>query len=358
MEKIFKNVLLNGIITDVSVKDGKITDTKKTDKQGVDCGGKSIYPGLIDIHIHGCLGFDTMDGDKLNEISKFLATKGVTSFMPTTMTVDFKDIKNVVNKPLPNVEGACVLGYHLEGPYIAESKRGAQNINYIRKPDIKEFESLNNILMVTVAPETEGGQEFIKNCKAVVSLGHTEGTYEDCLQAINNGAKCLTHTFNAMPPLLHRAPGPVGAAIMGDAYVQVISDGVHIHPSVIQMLYRTFTKERMVLISDAMKATGMADGLYEFGGQPVKVENSVAKTLDGVVAGSTSDLLTGVKKAIEFGISKEDAFYMASKTPATLMNLNKGEIKQGFDADFIILDKDLNVLKTIVGGNVVFENQK
>jgi N-acetylglucosamine-6-phosphate deacetylase len=297
-----------------------------------------------------------MDGDKLNEISKFLATRGVTSFMPTTMTVDFTDIKNVVNKSLPKAEGASVLGYHLEGPYIASSRRGAQNINYIRKPDIKEFESLENILMVTVAPETEGGQDFIKNCKAVVSIGHTDGTFEDCMEAIQNGAKCLTHTFNAMPSLLHRAPGPVGAAIMGDAYVQVICDGVHIHPAVIQMLYRTFTKERMVLISDAMKATGMEDGLYEFGGQPVKVENSVAKTLDGVVAGSTSDILTGVKKAIEFGIPKEDAFYMASKTPANLMNLNKGEIKVGYDADFIVVDDELNVLKSVVGGNVVFEN--
>ncbi len=355
MEKIFKNVLLNGILTDVSVNDGIIISTKKTDKQGIDCQGKSIYPGLIDIHIHGCRGFDTMDGDKLNEISVYLAKRGVTSFMPTTMTVDFTDIKNVVNGPLPKTEGACVLGFHLEGPYIAASKRGAQNINYIRKPDINEFESLENILMVTVAPETEGGQEFIKKCKAVVSIGHTEGTYEDCVEAINNGAKCLTHTFNAMPPLLHRSPGPVGAAITEDAYVQVICDGVHIHKSVIQMLYRTFKKERMVLISDAMKATGMPDGLYEFGSQPVKVENSLATTLDGVVAGSTSDLFTGIKKAIEFGIPKEDAFYMASKTPATLMNLNKGEIKVGYDADFIIVDEQLNLLKTIVGGNVVFE---
>ncbi len=355
MEKIFKNVLLNGVLTDITVQNGIISSIEKTDKQGIDCQGKSIYPGLIDIHIHGCLGFDTMDGDKLNEISKFLATRGVTSFLPTTMTVDFTDIKNVVNKPLPKVEGASVLGYHLEGPYIASSRRGAQNINYIRKPDIKEFESLENILMVTVAPEVEGGQEFIKNCKSVVSIGHTDGTFEDCIEAIQKGAKCLTHTFNAMPSLLHRAPGPVGAAIMGDAYVQVICDGVHIHPAVIQMLYRTFTKERMVLISDAMKATGMADGLYEFGGQPVKVENSVAKTLDGVVAGSTSDILTGVKKAIEFGVPKEDAFYMASKTPANLMNLNKGEIKQGYDADFIVVDDELNVLKTVVGGNVVFE---
>ena len=355
MEKIFKNVLLNGVLTDITVENGKISSTEKTQKQGIDCKGNSVYPGLIDIHIHGCLGFDTMDGDKLNEISKFLASRGVTSFMPTTMTVDFKDIKNVVNGALPKTEGALVLGYHLEGPYIAESKRGAQNIKYIRKPDIKEFESLENILMVTVAPETEGGQNFIKNCKAVVSIGHTDGNYEDCLTAINNGAKCLTHTFNAMPPLLHRAPGPIGAAITGNAYVQVICDGVHIHPSVIQMLYRTFTRERMVLISDAMKATGMPDGVYEFGGQPVKVENALATTLDGVVAGSTSDLLTGIKKAIEFGIPQEDAFYMASKTPAMLMNLNKGEIKEGFDADFVVVDENLNVLKTVANGNVVFE---
>ncbi|MBE7092417.1 MAG: N-acetylglucosamine-6-phosphate deacetylase [Clostridiales bacterium] len=355
MNKVYKNARINGTITDIIVENGIISKIGKVIQSGIDLQGQTALPGLIDIHIHGCCGFDTMDGDKLNEISKFLATKGVTSFLPTTMTVDFNNIKDVVNKPLPETQGAKVLGYHLEGPYIASSRRGAQNINYIRKPHIKEFESLDNILMVTVAPETQGGQDFIKNCKAVVSIGHTDGTYEDCIEAIKNGAKCLTHTFNAMPPLLHREPGPVGAAIMGDAYVQVISDGVHIHPSVIQMLYRTFKKERMVLISDAMKATGMADGLYKFGGQSVKVENSVAKTLDGVVAGSTSDLLTGVKKAVEFGIPKEDAIYMASKTPATLMGLNKGEIKKGFDADFIVVDEELNILKTIVGGNIVFE---
>lgn len=355
MRRVFKNLILNGVLTDILVENGKIAKIGSIEEQGTDIKGKTVLPGFIDIHIHGCLGFDTMDGDTLNEISRYLASRGVTSFMPTTMTVDFTDIKNVVNGTIPQVEGAQILGYHLEGPYIASSRRGAQNIKYIRKPDINEFESLENILMVTVAPEVEGGQEFIKNCKAVVSIGHTDGTFEDCLQAIDNGAKCLTHTFNAMPSLLHRAPGPVGAAIMGDAYVQVICDGVHIHPAVIQMLYRTFTKKRMVLISDAMKATGMPDGVYEFGGQPVKVENSLAKTLDGVVAGSTSDLLTGVKKAIEFGIPKEDAIYMASKTPAALMGLNKGEIKVGYDADFIVTDDGMNIFYTVVGGNVVYK---
>lgn len=355
MKQVFKNLNLNGILTNILVENGKIAKIGSINENGIDFSGKSVFPGFIDIHIHGCLGFDTMDGDSLNEISKYLATRGVTSFMPTTMTVDFNDIKKVVNGELPLVQGAQILGYHLEGPYIASSRRGAQNIKYIRKPDIKEFESLENILMVTVAPEVEGGQDFIKNCKAVVSIGHTDGTFEDCLKAIENGAKCLTHTFNAMPPMLHRAPGPVGAAIMGEAYVQVICDGVHIHPAVIQMLYRTFTRERMVLISDAMKATGMPDGVYEFGGQPVKVENSLAKTLDGVVAGSTSDLLTGVKKAMEFGIPKEDAVYMASKTPAMLMGLNKGEIKVGYDADFIVTDEEMNILYTVAGGNVVYK---
>ena len=354
MKAIYKNALINGIITDITVENGKITSLEKTSEDGFDLEGKKILPGLIDIHIHGVMNKDTMDGDKLNEISVFLAKNGVTSFLPTTMTVAMEDIKKVVNGDLPKCDGAEVLGYHLEGPYIAASKRGAQNIDYIRKPDIDEFNELENIKMVTVAPEAEGGLEFVKACKCVVSIGHTEADYDISLEAIRNGAKCLTHTFNAMAPLNHRMPGPIGAALAGDAYVQVICDGLHIHPAVIMLLYKAFGRERMIIISDAMKATGMADGVYEFGAQPVKVENSVARTLDGALAGSTSHILMGVKKVMEIGISEEDAVYMATEAPANLLGLNKGKLSVGYDADFIAVDEKFNVLMTVVGGNRVY----
>lgn len=356
MKKIFKNACINGEITDIIVEDGKFKEFKKCAEEGVDLKGLEVIPGLIDIHIHGSVNHDTMDMDVdgLNKISLYLAKQGVTSFLPTTMTVAIDDIKTVVNGEIPKTDGAEIIGYHLEGPYIADSRRGAQNPDHIRKPDIKEFEEFENVKMITVAPEVEGGIEFIKNCKAVVSIGHSDADYDTTLEAIENGAKCLTHTCNAMTPLNHRFPGIVGAAIAGDAYAQFILDGVHIHPVMALMFYRTFGKERMVLISDAVKAAGMPDGIYDLGGLPIKVVNSLATLLDSdTVAGSTSNLLLGVKNAIKFGIPKEDAIYMATKTPATLIGVNKGELSVGFDADFAVVDADLNVKMTVVGGRII-----
>jgi N-acetylglucosamine-6-phosphate deacetylase len=354
MKKIFKNANINGAVTDIIVEDGKFKAIGKCSEEGIDLKGAEVIPGLVDIHIHGSMNHDTMDGDGLSEISMYLAKQGVTSFLPTTMTVDIEDIKSVVNGEIPKTDGAEILGYHLEGPYIADSRRGAQNPKHIRKPDIKEFEQFENVKMITVAPEVEGGMEFIKNCNTVVSLGHSDADYETSLEAIRNGAKCLTHTCNAMTPLHHRFPGLVGAAITGNAYAQVICDGVHIHPSMVLMFYRTFGKERMVLISDAVKAAGMPDGIYDLGGLPIKVVNSLATLLDSdVVAGSTSNLMLGVKNAIKFGIPKEDAIYMASKAPATLIGVNKGEIAVGYDADFVVVDGDLNPQMTVVGGRIV-----
>ncbi len=356
MKKIFKNAKINGVITDIVVEDGKFKAIGKCNDEGTDLNGAEVIPGLIDIHIHGSMNHDTMDMDVagLNEISKYLAKQGVTSFLPTTMTVAIEDIKTVTNGEIPKTDGAEIIGYHLEGPYIADSRRGAQNPKHIRKPDIKEFAQFENVKMITVAPEVEGGMEFIKNCKSVVSLGHSDADYETSLEAIKNGAKCLTHTCNAMTPLHHRFPGLVGAAITGDAYAQIICDGVHIHPSMVLMFYRTFGKERMVLISDAVKAAGMPDGIYDLGGLPIKVVNSLATLLESdVVAGSTSNLMLGVKNAIKFGIPKEDAIYMATKTPATLIGANKGEISVGYDADFVVVDDELNVKMTVVGGRMV-----
>ena len=356
MNNIFKNACLNGEIVDIVIENGKFKSIGKCSEEGVDLNGAEIIPGLIDIHIHGSMNHDTMDMDVegLNEISKYLAKQGVTSFLPTTMTVAIDDIKTVVNGSIPETDGAQIIGYHLEGPYIADSRRGAQNPAHIRKPDIKEFEEFENVKMITVAPEVEGGMEFIKNCKTVVSLGHSDADYETSLEAIKNGAKCLTHTCNAMTPLHHRFPGLVGAAITGDAYAQIICDGVHIHPAMVLMFYRTFGKERMVLISDAVKAAGMPDGIYDLGGLPIKVVNSLATLLDSdTVAGSTSNLMAGVKNAIKFGVPKEDAIYMATKAPATLIDVNKGEISVGYDADFVVVDNELNVQMTVVGGRMV-----
>lgn len=355
MTKLYKNAVIDGEICDILCENGKIAKIGKIEGDGIDLKEYKVYAGLIDVHTHGNMGYDTMDEVcHLDEISKYLAKWGITSFLPTTMTMDFELIKKVVNSPIPKTDGAQILGFHLEGPYIAPSRRGAQNINYIRKPNLAEFETLKNIRMVTVAPEEEGAMELIKGSGAVVSLGHTDADYDTSIKAIENGASCLTHTFNAMTPMHHVNPGPVGAAIDKNIYVQVICDGFHIHKSVINMLYRTFGKERMVLISDSMNAAGLCDGLYEFGGQAVRIADGVAKTLEGVVAGSTSNLMKCVKKAIEFGIPEKDAFEMASLTPAALIGeKSKGALKEGFDADFIAVDDALNPILTVIAGNSI-----
>ena len=356
MGSLYKNALVNGEVVDILTENGKIAKIGKgISGNGIDLNGSMVFPGLVEVHAHGCIGYDTMDGGRLNEMAYFLAKNGTTSWLPTTMTMGMDTIRNVVNIDLPQTKGANILGFHLEGPYISPKHKGAQNEKFIKKPNIDEFESLRNIKMVTVAPELDGAIDFIKKCGAVVSLGHTDADFDCCTEAIESGAMCLTHTFNAMPPLHHRNPGPIGAAIDKEIYVQVICDGLHIHRSVIKMLYKTFGADRMVIISDSMCATGLKDGTYDFGGQPVKVENSVARTMDGAIAGSTSTLFMCVKKAIEFGIPMNDAFKMASETPARLIGADgsKGRIEVGYDAEFIALTNDFNIKLTVVNGEVV-----
>lgn len=350
---IYKNAFINGKTVDIEVNNGKFTCIGRIDKDGFDLKNRKVFAGLTDIHSHGCLGYDTMDGNHLDEMSKFMSANGVTSWLPTTMTMDMNTIKSVVNGKISNSRGAEVLGYHLEGPYISAKYKGAQNEKYIIPPDIDEFEKLDNIKMVTVAPETENAFDFIKKCRAVVSIGHTDCDYDCAKKAMELGARCLTHTFNAMPPIHHRNPGPIGAAFDENIYVQVICDGIHIHPSVIRLIYKLFGAKRMILISDSMRATGLSDGEYEFGGQTITVKDSVARTQSGAIAGSTSTLLCCVKKAIEFGIPENDAFRMASQTPCELLDVKKGKIEVGYDADFVVLDDNYNIVHTVIGGKVL-----
>lgn len=354
MRKIYKNALIENKLCDFSVVNGKFEKFGKFADSGENLNGLTVIPGLIDIHIHGCLGFDVMEGNALEPMSKYLASRGVTAFLPTTMTMPFNDIRLATNVPL-QTSGAKVPGFHLEGPYIAKSRRGAQNIAHIKNPNIAEFNTLKNIRLVTLAPEIDGAIEFIKECGAVVSIGHSNANYEKTLNAINAGANCLTHTFNAMTPLTHREPGIIGAAVEKNIFAQVICDGVHVHNSVLKMLYKIFGRERMIVISDALCATGMADGEYTFGGQNITVKNKTATLKNGVLAGSCADILDGVKNLISIGIPKADAIFMASRTPAMLLNENKGLLKEGFDADFAVADDDFNIYKTVIAGNTVFQ---
>lgn len=355
MEQLFKNVNINGEICDILCRDIKIEKIGKIDGEGIDFKGKRAYAGLVDIHTHGMGGIDTMDAE-LDRLSELYAKSGTTTVYPTTMTAPHDDIVKVLTYPI-HQNGAKIFGIHLEGPYISENRKGAQNSEYIRLPDINEFKDYPMAKIITVAPELEGAAEYIENTDMLVCVGHTDADYETVIKAADVGAKCVTHTFNAMPPLHHREPSVVGAAFDKDMYVQVICDGKHIHPSVIRMLYRLFGSDRMILISDSMRATGLPDGKYEFGGQEMTVTDGTARTPDGALAGSTSTLFDCVKCAIDFGIPEKEAFKMASETPAKMMGLNCGKIAEGFDCDLIVVD-DNNRIDTVIINGEIFGGEK
>lgn len=350
--KYIKNVNLFGSLTDVGIEEGKIVHIGKTDACGTDMGGLRIYPGLIDIHTHGCIGYDTMDEEnRFEEMSLFLAENGTTSWYPTTMTMASEDIIKATKKKTQGFAGANILGFHMEGPFINPKHKGAQSADHIFKPSIELFNKCDNVKMVTIAPELPGSKSFIEECPAVISLGHSDADYETAKGAIRAGVRCLTHTFNAMPSIHHRAPGPILAAVESEStYAQIIADGKHIHPAVLRMIVRLMGADRVILISDSMRATGMPDGDYDLGGQHITVKDGTALTDDGHLAGSTSTLFDCVRFLISVGISADDAFRMASENPAVLMGIEKGKIQVGYDADFIFVGDDFELKKVMING--------
>ncbi len=360
MITVLKNAIFCESTVDIVIKNQTIKEilpySKDFSPEGArifDVGSNEIFPGLFDIHAHGCLSFDTTEGNGREEMCRHLAKCGTTSWLPTTMTASEQALTRALNDiPFPSV-GCDVVGFHLEGPYVSKNAAGAQDPDQIRLPDISEIKKYNNVKMITVAPEIEGAMDFIENCGASVALGHTACDYATACEAFDRGANCLTHTFNAMPALHHRNPGPIGAAIDKGAYVQVISDGFHLHPAIVKMLYRTFGADRMIIISDSIAPAGLADGEYIINSRPIKVKDSHAYLPDGTIAGSTSTLMDCVKAAISFGIPKADALRMASETPANCIGVKKGRVAVGYDADIIVTDKDLNVISSFVKGKLI-----
>lgn len=349
--KIIKNVRLNGELTDITVDGGKIVAIGLTDGEGVDFGGNKIYPGLIDVHSHGCLAMDAMSGD-LGVMADWYLSKGTTTWYPTTMTMSFDDIIAATKAEINLGHGANIPGFHLEGPFINAKYKGAQNEDYIVPPTMELINACSNVKKITIAPECEGAEEFIKNCGIVVSLGHTDTDYDTAMRAFAAGASSITHTYNAMPGIHHRSPGPIGAGSdSSHVYAELICDGTHVHQSAVRMLIKIFGEDRIVLISDSIAPAGVEDGEYVCGGLNITVKDGVALTDYGKIAGSTSSLLHCVKTAISFGIPEKTAVKMATENPAKHMGLTaKGKIEVGFDADFIIVDDDFNLVKAIARG--------
>lgn len=350
---IINNALVGGKLCDIVIDGGIITAvTDNCGKKGIDAKGNRVIPGLIDVHTHGCAGHDTMDAD-FAPLCAFYADHGTTSVLPTTMTMGYDDLMRVTKAP-QNVKGANILGLHFEGPYISEKHKGAQNPAYIKNPDIEGFAKFDGVKMITLAPELDGAMEFIKAVThdCVVALGHTDCDFETALAAFDAGANCLTHTYNAMPPLHHRNSGPIGAAIMRDVYPQLICDGFHVSQPVMLATYRIFGADRVVMISDSLACAGLPNGKYTSGGLDVILSDDVARLCDGTVAGSRLMLWDCVKKAVEFGIPFDDAVKSATATPAKLLGVNKGYVKEGYDADLLIINENTEIETVIIGGEV------
>ncbi len=328
----------------------------------IDGGGLYLSAGLIDQHIHGYSGEDTMTHSP-EKAAKELVKNGVTAFLPTTMTMDKETIAAAMERirtAMKGTEGARVLGCHMEGPFIDNAKKGAQNGEYIREPDLSMVESFADVIrIVTFAPEHDRDYAFTKALAErgiVPSVGHTSANYDEAAGAYQAGARSTTHFFNAMPPLHHRDPAVIGAALEGDAYIELIADTIHVNPHLFPVLTR-LKKERICLISDCMEAGGLPDGQYALGGQPVKVENRQARLLDGTLAGSVLKLNEGVRNMAAYGqVTLAEALMMATENPARLLGIEDqmGTLRPGTLADFILLDDECNIRATFVGGNCVW----
>ena len=353
---------------DVIVRDGRFvhaTGEQPADEEVVDARNLMMIPGLVDIHFHGCKGADMCDGTKeaLDVIMDYEASVGVTSVCPATMTIPRDELLAVMKNAgaYSYHGGAHLVGINMEGPFISPSKKGAQAAENIMHCDYEYFCQLQEaagglIKLVDIAPEEPGAMEFIDEVKGkvVVSLAHTASDYDTAREAIEHGASHATHLYNAMPPMNHRNPGVIGAVRdSSECHVELICDGVHIHPSVIRATYAMFGAERIILISDSMRATGLEDGEYTLGGQPVKVRGNLATLHDGTIAGSATNLMDCLRFAVrEAGIPLETAVMCATANPAREIGIfdEVGSITAGKRADFILLNQNLEIVRVYIDG--------
>ncbi|OIK09741.1 N-acetylglucosamine-6-phosphate deacetylase [Bacillus sp. MUM 116] len=335
-------------------------------------------PGFIDVHIHGVNGADVMDAtpEALKNMAETLPKEGTTSFLATTMTQDKTEIeKALINagnyiETQSTQESAEVLGIHLEGPFVNKKRAGAQPLEHIIDPNLSLFKkwqelSKGNIKLVTLAPERPGGLELIHYLKEngiIASIGHTDAVYDEVIAAIDAGANHVTHLFNQMRGLHHREPGVAGAALLRDELiVEMIVDGVHVRPEMIEFAYKLKRKEGLILITDSMRAKCLKNGIYDLGGQQVTVKDGRAFLDDDTLAGSILRLGDAVKNLLSFTeCSLEDAIEMVSVNPAKQLNIydRKGSISVGKDADIVILDDQLDVFMTICRGAVAFKKEE
>lgn len=347
-----------------------IVDEAPAGAEIIDAAGNYVAPGLIDIHIHGYLNEDTSDAkpEGITKMAYGVAKNGVTAFLPTTMTVSQAEIDAALNavrslkEDSKTWEGAEILGVHAEGPFINPSKKGAQKEENIQKPNAKFLIDNQDIIrIVTIAPEMDEGHEAIKEVSEktdiLISMGHTGAGYEEAVSAVKDGVGHATHLFNAMTPLAHRDPGVVGAALSTDVSVELICDTFHIHPGVFSIIAKQ-KAGKLCLITDCTRAGGMPDGEYDLGGQPIFLKGIECRLADGTIAGSVLKLNTAVKNVLaNTDLPVNEVFKMASLNPANAIGVadRMGSLEEGKDANIIITDENINVIKTIKKGQTIYE---
>lgn len=382
---IFENETAEGIY--IYIEDGKINEMGPIEKvpsrlqeaEKIELSKEhTVVPGFIDVHIHGAAGADTMDAtpEALTVMANALPAEGTTSFLATTITQKHENIE----KALANAAHYCehrnspgkaeILGIHLEGPFINAKHKGAQPEEYILNPDLSLFKKWQKlaggrIKLVTIAPELENGLEFVRYLDkngVVASIGHTDAVYEEMEKAVKAGAKHVTHLFNGMRGIHHREPGAAGAALLfKELMVELIADGIHVHPEVMKLISRAKGTDGMILITDAMRAKCLKNGIYDLGGQDVSVSGGKALLADGTLAGSILKMNDSIKNTINATeISLEEAVKMASSNPAKQLKVfdRKGSIALGKDADITVLTSDYQVDLTICRGEVAFKKRR
>lgn len=354
---------------DIYIKDALFTDqaAEAEDGQVIDASGCVAIPGLTDIHFHGCMGYDFCDGTReaIDAMAVYEASVGVTNIVPASMTLSEEELLGICKAAKVYMEEgvqdkkALFWGINMEGPFVSTAKKGAQNGAYIHKPDLEMFDRLqrasgNCVKLLDIAPEEEGAMELInqRHDQVVISLAHTCADYDIAREAFRKGADHVTHLYNAMNPYTHRAPGLIGAAADEEkVQVELICDGVHIHPAAVRTTFKIFGDDRIILISDSMRATGLEDGDYTLGGQDVKVTGNLATLKDGTIAGSVTNLIDCMRTAVlKMGIPLESAVKCAAVNPAKCVGIydSCGSITPGKYADVILLEQESLSLRQVI----------
>ena len=367
-EIVKQNITIDG------EKIAAIDDTAVADEV-IDLAGYTVLPGLIDMHIHGCAGRDTGEAtpDALEAMSQCLVQRGVTSFCPTSMTLSAEELGKIfanVAACKQTVDGAYIHGVNMEGPYIAMSKKGAQNGAYVRNPDKDEFLRLYEgcggaIKVVDIAPECDGAEEFVKTVQPIcpVSIAHTAAGYDEACAAIEWGVRHVTHLYNAQSGLTHRSPGVVGAVFDNarryGVRAELICDGFHIHPAALRIAFAQLGEDNSVIVSDSMSAAGHVDGEYDLGGLTVYVRDGKALLADGTIAASTSNLYDELKNVIRFGVPVKQAVKSATINPARAIRVDNetGSIQVGKLADLLVVDDEFNIVLVMVRGEIKVDNR-